>query len=588
MKRNLVSWLKFLVLAVLLVFLTTLTFRVLRGHRGYELSIPRALVLDRRIDYEDLIAQQEVDPDGKIDWHDYRRIGEEKSRMGLGEQGKPAYLDASMEDLKDKLYKVNGYNGALSDQILLNRSISDIRHKDCRRKKYLRKLDSVSVVVSFHNEHFSTLMRTCWSVINRSPPSLLHEIILVDDASTKVELKDKLDEYVRKSLPKVKVVRLSKRSGLIRGRLAGAKAATAGVLVFLDSHSEANINWLPPLLEPIAQNYRTCVCPFIDVIDYETFEYRAQDEGARGAFDWELYYKRLPLLPEDLKHPSEPFKSPVMAGGLFAISSKFFWELNGYDPGLDIWGGEQYELSFKIWQCGGQMVDAPCSRVGHIYRKFAPFPNPGIGDFLSKNYKRVAEVWMDEYAEFIYRRKPHMRELDPGSLSEQKALREKLKCKSFKWFMENVAFDLVETYPPVEPDDFAYGEIRNIGEKNYCLHAKDKERRDLEISVEFCKKDNPKIRGDQEFQLTWHKDIRPKKSMLCLDVARGDDKAPITLYPCHGKQGNQFWTYDMTKKWLKHGYNNKCLDMDPLSKKAFVAHCNFTIFTQKWSIEHFL
>lgn len=100
---------------------------------------------------------------------------------------------------------------------------------------------------------------------------------------------------------------------------------------------------MPISTEPIAENYKVCVCPFIDVISFETFEYRAQDEGARGAFDWQFYYKRLPLLPDDLAHPTRPFKSPVMAGGLFAISAKFFWELGGYDDGLDIWGEVFYE-----------------------------------------------------------------------------------------------------------------------------------------------------------------------------------------------------------------------------------------------------
>lgn len=91
-------------------------------------------------------------------------------------------------------------------------------------------------------------MRTCYSVLNRSPKELIREIILVDDNSNKLFLKSKLDEYVAEHLPKVKIVRLAKRSGLIVARMAGARVATSDVIIFLDSHVEANINWLPPLL----------------------------------------------------------------------------------------------------------------------------------------------------------------------------------------------------------------------------------------------------------------------------------------------------------------------------------------------------
>ena len=42
------------------------------------------------------------------------------------------------------------------------------------------------------------------------------------------------------------------------------------------------------------------------------------------------------------------FRSPTHAGGLFAINREYFLELGAYDSGLLVWGGENFELSFKV------------------------------------------------------------------------------------------------------------------------------------------------------------------------------------------------------------------------------------------------
>ncbi|VDI26878.1 polypeptide N-acetylgalactosaminyltransferase [Mytilus galloprovincialis] len=621
MRRNTVTLLKFLVAAVLCI----MAFKYFTGGHGGTQDV----YVDSKFPHEGgggagnkramIISDGDMK---KIDWHNYKQIAEEKQRTGPGEQGQSVILDAADEKKKADLYKVNGFNAFASDKISLHRSMKDIRHPDCKNKKYWNKLPTASVIVPFHNEHWTTLLRTAWSAVERSPPGLLKEVILVDDFSSKEFLKQKLDDYVSAEFKDfstiVKVVRAKKREGLIRTRLLGAKAATGDVLIFLDSHCETNVNWLPPLLDPIQEDYKTVVCPFIDVVDYETFAYRAQDEGARGAFDWEFFYKRLPLRPEDLRQPAEPFNSPVMAGGLFAISSKWFWEMGGYDPGLDIWGGEQYELSFKIWQCGGKMIDAPCSRIGHIYRKFAPFANPGVGDFVGRNYKRVAEVWMDEYATYLYNHRPHYKSIDPGDLTEQKAIRQKLKCKPFKWFMKEVAFDLEDYYPAVEPPPFANGEIRNVG-ANMCIDTRFKGQNER-FSIEPCIKDGGNAGGEQNIELTWHKDIRPGRRSVCFDVSQSIKKAPVLLYNCHGMKGNQRFKYNIVSnnkyisqsirnatvllynchgmkgnqrfkynidtKQIFHPISNQCLDCDPSNKELFMNPCDQSSDTQKWKVEH--
>ncbi|CAF4657193.1 unnamed protein product, partial [Rotaria sp. Silwood2] len=163
--------------------------------------------------------------------------------------------------------------------------------------------------------------------------------------------------------------------------------------------------------------------------------------------------------------------SPTHAGGLLAIDRQWFFELGAYDPGIRVWGAEQYELSFKVWQCGGVVEWVPCSHVAHAYRgprnhgSYVPGSSPYQ---TSINHLRLAHAWMDEYVEYYYRREPAIRKLDYGDISDRKKLREKLQCKSFKWFMENIAYDVMEKFPPPSKN-VVWGECKNI-QYSVCLN----------------------------------------------------------------------------------------------------------------------
>ncbi|ELV09395.1 Polypeptide N-acetylgalactosaminyltransferase 5 [Tupaia chinensis] len=210
-----------------------------------------------------------------------------------GQFGRPVVVPHGKEKEAERRWKEGNFNVYLSDLIPVDRAIEDTRPAGCAEQLVHNNLPTTSVIMCFVDEVWSTLLRSVHSVLNRSPPHLIKEILLVDDFSTKDYLKDNLDKYMLQ-FPKVRILRLKERHGLIRARLAGAQNAT--------------------------------------------------------------------------------------------------------------------------------------DRMKTVER----------------NLVRVAEVWLDEYKELFYGHGDHLIDqgLDVGNLTQQRELRKKLKCKSFKWYLENVFPDL--------------------------------------------------------------------------------------------------------------------------------------------------
>lgn len=295
----------------------------------------------------------------------------------------------------------------------------------------------VSIIIPYRNEKWEHIRGSLASVLHFTPKSLIAEILMVSDGNS---AKTMFMHELQAMSPLITVLAFNEPGvGLIEAktRAVGAASPAASVLLFLEPHVRVNVQWLEPLLARLRLHPKVLAMPTMDPIPQHNFdEYQTATHG-HWRFEWN--FNLIYTNPGRVSDKSNlPFLSPATSGGIFAIKKDWWNALGFYDIGMLGWGGDHVEATMKVWRCGGHIEVVPCSRVGHLFRDPENRPYPVGVDQVVRNYGRMAEVWMDEYLPTFRKVKPETKDMDVGDLTEPRAQRAQLECKSMKWYLENV------------------------------------------------------------------------------------------------------------------------------------------------------
>ncbi|KAK0043587.1 polypeptide N-acetylgalactosaminyltransferase 2-like isoform X1 [Biomphalaria pfeifferi] len=467
----------------------------------------------------------------------------------------------------EKIPKV-GYNIVNSRNVGATRTLPNTRHESCTTSSNLAvhlhaRIPKISFVVTVDQAERSVLARNILSAIYNAEPLMIFEMVLVLDG-----VFDTILENYFMNIPRVTVIKNEHTKGRAMSRMQGVAAVRGEIIVFIDSLTEMNVDWLSPLVLRIIESPKSVVLPVYDVIDHMTFKYYSLAELYRLGFDWSLK-SHLEQFSSPYVIDSNPvtvFRTPLMSGNVFAMRRDFFLWLGQYETSFLEHSMDDLELSLRIWLCGGLIEIVPCSRVGVVNIRSSD-SHASFNNYL-RSAKRVAEVWLDEYKRFFYAVRPSARMQPIADISSMRKAKEKLKCRNFKWYLTNI-------YPQLQPlvtDELAFGNIRQ-GE--YCL---DLDPGQLPLIAKLRQCENEK--NSQEW--SWRKTGNIVSNGMCLTSNLIDMRTFVLVNFCKDLDNNQIW-YRHEEK-IVHMDTNLCLDAQHATTGLIISDCIKGKASQAWII----
>ena len=215
------------------------------------------------------------------------------------------------------------------------------------------KLETISVVIITRNE--GTELRATVENVRRTLPKTRRELIVVDDASTDGSTAC-LSEY-----PEVRLLRTD-GVGVASARNFGAAQAGGDVILFCDAHMRVPARWWRALVEPLESPRVGAAAPGV---------YSLTEPERRG---FGLYLSGPDLHARWHQKPGRrPAPVAVLPGCFLAMRRDVFAATGGFDGGMRQLGGNDNELSLRLWLLGYELLIVPGIEVGHLFRTTIPF-----------------------------------------------------------------------------------------------------------------------------------------------------------------------------------------------------------------------